>query len=88
MGTQEGKYLEALEGAERFTVDGSTLLIYSKGTNQPLRLMRMKAVFHRGWFYLTCDFQPEELSILPVTPLDSSEARNTNTSVTDSGLLP
>ena len=30
VGTQEGKYLKVLEEAERFTVDGSTLLIYSK----------------------------------------------------------
>lgn len=37
-----GEYLEALEGAERFTVDGSTLLIYSKGMDKPLRFIRTK----------------------------------------------
>ena len=42
VGTQEGKYLEALEGAERFMVDGSTLLIYSKGMDKPLRFIRTK----------------------------------------------
>jgi putative lipoprotein len=36
---QEAKYLKALEGAERFMLDGSMLLIYSKGMDQPLRFM-------------------------------------------------
>jgi heat shock protein HslJ/uncharacterized membrane protein len=34
---QESKYLQALEGAERFRIDGTTLLIYVKGLDQPLR---------------------------------------------------
>ena len=47
----EGKYLEALEGAERFTVDGSTRLdLTPNGTNQPLRLMRMKPCFTAAVF--------------------------------------
>jgi heat shock protein HslJ len=36
---QEAKYLKALEGAERFTRNGSTLLIYSKGLEAPLRFL-------------------------------------------------
>jgi heat shock protein HslJ len=36
---QEAKYLEALRDAERFTRDGSTLLIYCKGMAQPLRFI-------------------------------------------------
>ena len=39
-------------------------------------------------YFLTSVFQPEELSILPVIPLDSSVARKTKTPVTDSGVLP
>lgn len=37
---QEGKYLKALQEAERFTLDGSTLLIYCKGLDKPLRFFR------------------------------------------------
>ncbi len=37
---QEAKYLEALQSAERFTLDGSTLSIYSKGMEKPLRFVR------------------------------------------------
>lgn len=40
VGVQEGKYLQALETAERYTLDGSTLLIYSKGMEKPLRFTR------------------------------------------------
>jgi heat shock protein HslJ len=36
---QEGKYLKALQDAERFTRDGPALLIYCKGMAQPLRFM-------------------------------------------------
>jgi heat shock protein HslJ len=36
---QEAKYLEALQGAERFTREGSTLRIYSKGLDAPLRFL-------------------------------------------------
>ena len=36
---QEAKYLKALRGAERFTRNGSTLLIYSKGLDAPLRFL-------------------------------------------------
>jgi heat shock protein HslJ len=38
--TQEGKYLSALQQAERFAFDGPALLIYSKGIPQPLRFVR------------------------------------------------
>jgi putative lipoprotein len=38
--TQEAAYLKALESAERYTIDGSSLLIYSKGTARPLRFTR------------------------------------------------
>jgi len=37
---QEGKYLKALEDAERFTVDGRALLVYSKEMETPLRFVR------------------------------------------------
>jgi putative lipoprotein len=37
---QESNYLKALEGAERFTFDGSVLLIYSKEMDEPLRFTR------------------------------------------------
>jgi heat shock protein HslJ len=37
---QEGAYLQALEGAERFLRDGATLSIYSKGLEKPLRFVR------------------------------------------------
>jgi len=36
---QEAKYLEALRDAERFTRDGSALLIYRKGMERPLRFL-------------------------------------------------
>jgi heat shock protein HslJ len=38
--TQEGRYLKALQDAERFTLDGPVLLIYSKGLEKPLRFIR------------------------------------------------
>ena len=37
---QETKYLGALQGAERFRIDGTTLLIYARGLDQPLRFIR------------------------------------------------
>ena len=37
---QEAKYLEAIQGAERFRIDGTTLLIYARGLDQPLRFIR------------------------------------------------
>jgi heat shock protein HslJ len=37
---QEAKYLAALQAAERFALAGPTLLIYSKGIEQPLRFAR------------------------------------------------
>lgn len=40
IGNQEAKYLEALQRAERFTLEGSTLSIYSKGMEKPLRFVR------------------------------------------------
>ena len=40
VGEQESKYLKALGDAERFTLDGSTLLIFFKGTDKPLRFVR------------------------------------------------
>lgn len=40
---QEEKYLKALQDAERFTRDGSTLLIYGKGIAKPLRFIRKEA---------------------------------------------
>ena len=40
IGTQEGKYFKALQDAERFTRDGSALLIYCKGMAKPLRFVR------------------------------------------------
>jgi heat shock protein HslJ len=40
VGTQEGKYLKALQDTERFTLDGPVLLVYSKGMAKPLRFMR------------------------------------------------
>lgn len=39
---QEANYLNALKDAERFTRDGSTLLIYCKGMAKPLRFMPKK----------------------------------------------
>lgn len=38
---QERRYLRALEGAERFTLDGSVLFIYSQGLDKPLRFTRL-----------------------------------------------
>ena len=40
VGIQEGRYLRALQDAERFTLEGSVLLIYFKGMTDPLRLVR------------------------------------------------
>jgi len=37
---QEGKYLGALQNAERFVLEGSALLIHSKGLEKPLRFVR------------------------------------------------
>jgi heat shock protein HslJ len=37
---QEMRYLEALEGAERYDVDGATLRIYRAGDSSPLRFSR------------------------------------------------
>ena len=35
--SQEMKYILALESAERWKIDGATLLIFSKGADKPLR---------------------------------------------------
>lgn len=40
VGMQEDKYLKALQDAERYTLDGPMLLVYSKGMEKPLRFMR------------------------------------------------
>ncbi len=40
IGKQEAEYLKALRDAERFSLDGSMLLIYSKGMEKPLRFTR------------------------------------------------
>jgi len=37
---QETKYLRALEGAERFVLEGATLAVYSKGLDKPLRFVK------------------------------------------------
>jgi len=37
---QESKYLRALGAAERFTLESTTLLIYSRGMEKPLRFAR------------------------------------------------
>jgi len=37
---QETKYLRALEGAERFALEGATLSVYSKGLDKPLRFVK------------------------------------------------
>ena len=37
---QESKYLQALERAERYTLQGTTLFVYSKGIEKPLRFVR------------------------------------------------
>ena len=47
----------------------------------------LSSIFYSRFFPISCR-QPDELSIFPVTPLASSEAKETKTSVTDSGLLP
>ncbi len=39
---RESRFLQALQGAERYTVDGSTLAIYSAGSDRPLRLVRQQ----------------------------------------------
>jgi heat shock protein HslJ len=39
---QETRYTVALQGAERIALDGPSLLIYSKGTEQPLKFARTK----------------------------------------------
>ncbi len=38
--TQEKSYFEALRNAERFTMDGTTLQIFYKGNEKPLRFVR------------------------------------------------
>lgn len=37
---QETKYLRALEGALRFDIEGTTLLVYAKGIDRPLRFVK------------------------------------------------
>ena len=37
---QESRYLQALEAAERYRIDGGTLYVYVKGMDQPLRFTR------------------------------------------------
>jgi heat shock protein HslJ len=37
---QESKYLSALEGAERFAIEGTTLKVHAKGLDQPMRFVR------------------------------------------------
>ena len=37
---QESRYLGALQKAQRYEVQGDTLLIHAQGMNQPLRLVR------------------------------------------------
>jgi len=37
---QETKYLRALEGAERFAIEGATLSVYSTGLDKPLRFVK------------------------------------------------
>ncbi len=39
---QESKYLKALEQAERFRIEGTALLIYVRGLEQPLRFTAME----------------------------------------------
>jgi putative lipoprotein len=39
---QETKYLGALQGAERFRIDGTTLLVYARGLDRPLRFIRTR----------------------------------------------
>jgi putative lipoprotein len=38
--TQEAAYFNALQNAERYVIDGSSLLIYSRGMDKPLRFSR------------------------------------------------
>jgi heat shock protein HslJ len=40
---QESKFLKALENAERFGVEDTTLSIYAKGLDQPLRFTRIRS---------------------------------------------
>jgi heat shock protein HslJ len=40
---QESNFLKALEDAERFGVEDTTLSIYAKGLDQPLRFTRIKS---------------------------------------------
>jgi heat shock protein HslJ len=37
---QETSYFKALQAAERYSVEGTTLLIYAKGLDKPLRFTR------------------------------------------------
>jgi heat shock protein HslJ len=37
---QEAKYLRALEGAERFAIEGTTFTLYSQGLDKPLRFVK------------------------------------------------
>jgi heat shock protein HslJ len=39
---QEAKYLKALQDAERFELEGSTLRITCRGMEQPLRFVRQE----------------------------------------------
>lgn len=39
---QEAKYLKALQNAERITMDGPYLLVYSNGLDKPLRYTKMQ----------------------------------------------
>lgn len=40
LGTQETRYLEALQNAERLALEGNALLVYSRGLDKPLRYGR------------------------------------------------
>lgn len=40
IGIQEGKYLKARQDAERFSLNGSVLLIFGKATESPLSFLR------------------------------------------------
>jgi heat shock protein HslJ len=40
LANQEAKYLKALEGAERFAIEGTALEIHSRGMTEPLRFTR------------------------------------------------
>ena len=39
---QEQRYLEALQGATRYAIEGNTLSIWVKGSDKPLRFMRQE----------------------------------------------